>query len=98
MKNRLLAIVGVIAAASVVAHTQAIDTGKYQLVDLSHAYGPSTVYWPTAPAKFVLRRDAGGKTDGGFYYASNTLSTPEHGGTHLDAPRHFSATGRTAAP
>jgi kynurenine formamidase len=96
MKTHLFVIAGAIAASAVVASTQAIDPGKYQLVDLSHAYGPSTVYWPTAPSKFTLHQDAGGKTEGGFYYASNTLSTPEHGGTHLDAPRHFSETGRTA--
>jgi kynurenine formamidase len=96
MKTRLFVIAGAIAASSVVADTQSIDPGRYQLVDLSHAYGPSTVYWPTAPSKFTLHQDASGRTDGGFYYASNTLSTPEHGGTHLDAPRHFSETGRTA--
>jgi kynurenine formamidase len=95
MKTRLF-VIGAIAASSVVADTQSIDPGRYQLVDLSHAYGPSTVYWPTAPSKFTLHQDASGRTDGGFYYASNTLSTPEHGGTHLDAPRHFSETGRTA--
>jgi kynurenine formamidase len=32
-------------------------------------------------------------TEGGFFYASNALCAPEHGGTHLDAPIHF-AEGR----
>jgi kynurenine formamidase len=32
----------------------------------------------------------------GFYYSSFALSTPEHGGTHLDAPKHF-AENRLAA-
>ena len=34
-----------------------------------------------------------GPTEGGFFYSSNAISTPEHGGTHLDAPIHF-AEGR----
>ena len=27
---------------------------------------------------------------GGYYYASNRVEMPEHGGTHIDAPVHFS--------
>jgi kynurenine formamidase len=76
--------------------TQPIDISKYELVDLSHAYGPSTLYWPTAVTKFRLDREAHGQTPGGWFYAANSFSTPEHGGTHLDAPIHFSAAGRTA--
>lgn len=33
------------------------------------------------------------RPDAGFFYASNSLCTAEHGGTHLDAPIHF-AEGR----
>ncbi len=36
-----------------------------------------------------------GETPGGWFYASNRFTTPEHGGTHLDAPIHF-ARGRHA--
>ena len=28
-------------------------------------------------------------TDKGYYYAANKFSSPEHGGTHIDAPIHF---------
>src|SRR5215211_6154063 len=75
--------------------TQSIDLAKYTIVDLSHAYGPSTVFWPTSPKKFELEKLASGKTEGGYFYAANMFSMPEHGGTHLDAPFHFSETGRT---
>jgi kynurenine formamidase len=95
MKTLRFVLLFTIAASAILA-AQPIDLSRYQLVDLSHAYGPSTVYWPTSTSKFTLRQDANGPTPGGWFYASNTLSTPEHGGTHLDAPRHFSATGRTA--
>ena len=60
------------------------------IVDLSHAYDAETVYWPTSPSKFELEELAYGQTEAGFFYAANSLSTPEHGGTHLDAPIHFS--------
>ena len=74
---------------------QTIDLSRAEIVDLSHGYGPTTLYWPTSTSKFTLTRDAAGPTPGGWFYAANTLATPEHGGTHLDAPRHFSEQGRT---
>ena len=37
-----------------------------------------------------------GPTAGGWFYAANTLCTPEHGGTHLDAPIHFGEGRHTA--
>ncbi|AKU97325.1 Kynurenine formamidase [Labilithrix luteola] len=58
------------------------------VVDLSHAFDEQTIYWPTE-AGFVLEKEADGVTAGGYYYASNKFSAPEHGGTHIDAPRHF---------
>ncbi len=62
------------------------------VVDLSHAYGSDTVFWPTADP-FNLDVVSAGVTPGGYYYAANKFSTSEHGGTHLDAPVHF-AEGR----
>jgi kynurenine formamidase len=94
-KRTFTVIVFAVLTASAVGAGQSLDLSRYQLVDLSHAYGASTLYWPTSKTKFKLDREAAGKTEGGFYYASNSLSTPEHGGTHLDAPHHFSETGRT---
>jgi kynurenine formamidase len=82
-------------AASAIVTAQSIDLSRYELVDLTHAFGSSTVYWPTSKAKFALTQEANGPTEGGWFYASNSLSTPEHGGTHLDAPKHFSASGHT---
>ena len=71
-----------------------LDLDDYRLVDLTHAYNEDTVYWPTAPSKFEITTLADGETPGGFYYSAYAVCTPEHGGTHLDAPVHFSATGR----
>jgi kynurenine formamidase len=59
-----------------------------ELVDLSHAYDAKTIYWPTEDG-FVLEKEFAGKTPAGYWYASNKFRTPEHGGTHVDAPLHF---------
>src|SRR4051794_2538039 len=60
-----------------------------EVVDLSHAYDEQTIFWPTAAEGFKLHHDAEGMTPAGYYYAANSFSTAEHGGTHLDAPVHF---------
>lgn len=72
-----------------VADGQAIDLSRVRMVDLTHAFDSATLYWPTAPSSFVLERLSYGDTEGGYFYAANAFSSPEHGGTHLDAPIHF---------
>ena len=74
---------------------QSVDLSKQTLVDLSHGYGPSTVFWPTSETRFKLDKLAFGKTEGGYFYSANAFCAPEHGGTHLDAPIHFFETGIT---
>ena len=71
----------------------AFDPAAYQIVDLSHTYDEKTLYWPTSPSRFEKERLFHGVTDGGWFYSSNTVCTPEHGGTHFDAPLHFAASG-----
>lgn len=70
-----------------------LDLSDYTLVDLTHPYNADTIYWPTSPSKFELTELASGETSGGWFYSSYAFCTPEHGGTHLDAPMHFSANG-----
>jgi kynurenine formamidase len=65
-----------------------------KIVDLSHPFDAQTIYWPTETG-FVLEKEQAGVTPQGYYYASNKFAAPEHGGTHIDAPRHFSANGNT---
>ncbi len=73
------------------ASLQAIDLNGYEIVDLSHVFDEHTLYWPTSPSRFELHPLAHGQTEAGYFYAANSLCTPEHGGTHLDAPIHFVA-------
>ncbi len=62
-----------------------------EVLDLTYAFDEKTLYWPTAPSRFVLERLAYGPSEAGYFYAANSFCTPEHGGTHLDAPIHFGA-------
>ena len=64
-------------------------------VDMTYAYDEKTIFWPTA-RPFELEIVAAGMTEGGYYYAANNFCTAEHGGTHLDAPIHFSEGRQTA--
>ena len=70
------------------------DLFAERIVDLSHPFDEQTVYWPTAEG-FKLKKDFEGQTDKGYFYAANSFSTAEHGGTHIDAPVHF-AEGRNS--
>jgi kynurenine formamidase len=67
---------------------------KRKIVDLSHNYSNKTIYWVTAK-EFKLDTVFNGQTDKGFYYSANNFTSAEHGGTHLDAPIHFSKNGQT---
>src|SRR5687767_9555305 len=86
-------VVGTIGCSTSVTSTRSnpLETGR--VIDLSHAYDASTVYWPTSPSSFKLEQLSEGINASGFFYASNTFCTPEHGGTHLDAPIHFAEKG-----
>lgn len=86
-----IAIAALLFLCSLPGRTLELD--DYRLVDLSHSYGQDTVYWPTAPTKFRKEELAYGVTEGGWFYSSYAVCTPEHGGTHLDAPIHFAANG-----
>lgn len=93
-----------LTARRIVMHIVALGTvlvaglrhagAEQKLVDLSHAYDASTVYWPTEPG-FVLERGPAGATERGYWYAANRFSSPEHGGTHIDAPNHFWREGQS---
>ena len=72
-----------------------LDLRDFRPVDMSHSYGKDTLYWPTSTERFQHKEEAYGTSEGGWFYSSYAFSSPEHGGTHLDAPIHFSAAGWT---
>ncbi|HEV8363662.1 MAG TPA: cyclase family protein [Gemmatimonadaceae bacterium] len=81
------------ACAPTAIRTPALDLARVDLVDLTHPLSTKTLFWPTSPSGFELKQLSAGKTPGGWYYSAYTFSAPEHGGTHIDAPVHFSETG-----
>ena len=77
-----------LAVLALACATAAAQVPKGTVVDLTYAYDESTIFWPTEPG-FALEKAAEGVTEKGFFYAANRFCTPEHGGTHVDAPIHF---------
>lgn len=88
------ALVTFVPAAHAVPKPPDLSTAR--VVDLTHPFDEKTIYWPTSPSAFELKSLAYGPTPGGWFYSSNAFCTPEHGGTHLDAPIHFAKDGLTA--
>jgi kynurenine formamidase len=91
-----LAVLGLAVAPSVAFAGQArpiLDLEHARVVDLTYPFDAATLYWPTSPSGFELKRLHYGPTEGGFFYAANSFCAPEHGGTHMDAPVHFAERG-----
>jgi kynurenine formamidase len=103
MRHSLALVVSVLAfmagrlvLGAEAAKSTAPDLATAEVVDLTHPFDATTLYWPNAPSNFQLTKLSEGKTEAGFFYAANSFCTPEHGGTHLDAPIHFAEGKRTA--
>lgn len=64
-----------------------VMNGKHAIIDLTYPLNSNNAYWP-GPSYSPFKREtvATIERDGVF---SNIYSTPEHLGTHLDAPNHF---------
>ena len=92
---RTLTGVLVVILQAVLCLSVATAEPKGRLVDLTHPFNAKTIYWPTEKG-FQFQLGDNGLKPRGYYYAANRFTTAEHGGTHLDAPRHFSANGQTA--
>ena len=90
MRQLCLLLFVVFAVPVMAQKVPVLPSGR--VIDLSHPFDASTVYWPTAEG-FKLDTDFEGMTDKGYFYSAYRYSAAEHGGTHLDAPVHF-AKGR----
>ncbi len=85
-KNTFLFVAGLVGCSQ---HANpALSFNDVTWIDLGHSYDRSTLYWPNNVKGFEHATEAAGKTAAG-YYSSYSICTPEHGGTHLDAPIHF---------
>lgn len=84
--------VGLFINVSARSHEACPETGT--LLDMTYAFDANTIYWPTAEP-FKMEKLNWRILEGGWWYASNNYSASEHGGTHADAPIHFSEKGKT---
>ena len=76
-------------------YSAVFDGSGGRWIDLTYSYSEETIYWPTEDG-FRLEELAYGETEAGYFYSSYRISTAEHGGTHLDAPIHFSRGGMSS--
>ena len=91
----LMALAGCQASSGRPDYSAVFDGSGGQWIDLTYTYSEETIFWPTA-AGFRLDEVAYGEAEAGYFYSSYNISTAEHGGTHLDAPVHFSRGGMSA--
>lgn len=70
------------------------STSHTKFIDLTYPFDQQTIYWPTEKG-FALKKIFYGKTPAGYFYSAYKFCAPEHGGTHVDAPRHFAKQGLT---
>lgn len=59
------------------------------LVDLTHAFDDDTIAWPGEGSGFRREASHNGPKGKLEHYSAGSFCTPEHAGTHLDAPSHF---------
>lgn len=81
----------VMGTVTLVACTSSSSLEQVTL-DLTYPFDTQTVYWPNNTA-FHWEKTSWGFNSHGDWYASGMFSASEHGGTHLDAPIHFSESG-----
>lgn len=62
-------------------------------LDLTYPLSASTIFWPGGEG-FSLCLDCSTSSDG-LFYSAGSFTCAEHCGTHVDAPYHFAAHGRT---
>ncbi|BFZ10581.1 hypothetical protein BsWGS_13620 [Bradybaena similaris] len=62
------------------------------IIDLTHPLAPDSIVWPGFP-RFNRTTVLAQVNDQNVWVEAGAFSTGEHGGTHIDAPRHFNRQG-----
>ncbi len=83
----------VLVCSMLLAATPYCAAAGEKLLDMTFPFAEESIYWPT-DKPFTPTVVFKGITEGGYWYASNQYAASEHGGTHVDAPIHFSKDGR----
>ncbi|KAK6995264.1 hypothetical protein BgiMline_011930 [Biomphalaria glabrata] len=69
-----------------------VQSNDNTYIDLSHPQSATTIYWPGQP-RFNRTVVAKGSNENNVWIEVGAYNSGEHGGTHMDAPRHFYPTG-----
>ncbi|MGH8614787.1 MAG: cyclase family protein [Gammaproteobacteria bacterium] len=88
MRPALKTSISMVASLGILILSGSEAEEKVRLIDLTHPFDQSTIYWPTNRS-FRLDVVHQGLTDKGYWYETHDYSASEHGGTHIDAPVHF---------
>ncbi|MEK9140736.1 MAG: cyclase family protein, partial [Nitrospirota bacterium] len=81
MASMVIAALGLVTGLGCASDHPRTHMGWEQsrIVDLTHSFGSDTIVWPTEQ-DFKLIVQHAEDTAGGYYYSSNRMEMPEHGG------------------
>ncbi|CAH1267351.1 Hypp3729 [Branchiostoma lanceolatum] len=82
-------VVLMLVGLSLLSTSDAVLPGNPQVIDMTYTFDGTTIYWPTSKS-FRLTNVFRNYSAVGFWYEASEMEAAEHGGTHLDAPAHFS--------
>lgn len=94
MKIHIIIVLALSLAGCQNVRDRTHDWDRGAWLDLTWDYEASTIYWPTNET-FSHDTVSYGINEKGYFYASFSYAAEEHGGTHFDAPLHFSENGRS---
>lgn len=69
------------------------NENRPKYLDLSYPLDHNTIFWPNGEG-FCLCMNSS-KDSRGYFYSAGVITCSEHCGTHVDAPYHFSESGKT---
>ncbi|KAL8581946.1 hypothetical protein ACOMHN_027928 [Nucella lapillus] len=75
---------------TVLVLTSVVTSRPVEVRDLTYSLNEQSVFWPGQPTfsfNIILRGHFGAS---GLWWEANDFGMEEHGGTHIDAPAHFS--------
>ncbi|XP_078663673.1 isatin hydrolase-like [Branchiostoma floridae x Branchiostoma belcheri] len=74
---------------SLMTPVHSVLPGNPRVIDMTHTFDENTIYWPTL-RQFKRTGVLRNYTADGTWREESDIEGAEHGGTHLDAPAHFS--------
>lgn len=90
MGEQVYAFLMVLLLFDIEESVQCLPSKQPNVIDLTHPVDENTLAWPASLSTFSVDQQFSGLVDEkGFWYTSRDFSSPEHAGTHVDAPNHL---------